>query len=48
MLDVDILFYGHQIVRDMTEVGPLQIPHERIPERDFVLRPLCDIAAGSK
>jgi dihydroneopterin aldolase / 2-amino-4-hydroxy-6-hydroxymethyldihydropteridine diphosphokinase len=39
-LDVDILFYGDV---SMTS-EELTIPHPRIQERRFVLRPLCDIA----
>ncbi|KAL8717992.1 MAG: hypothetical protein Q9181_008249, partial [Wetmoreana brouardii] len=36
-IDLDILIYGNQIIN---EEG-LQIPHPRISEREFVLRPLC-------
>ncbi|OQR98381.1 folic acid synthesis protein fol1 [Achlya hypogyna] len=45
VLDVDILFYGDMIVDTTTAVGPLHVPHLLIQERDFVLRPLLDIAA---
>ena len=38
-LDLDILLYGRSIV---AEAG-LQIPHPRIPDRVFVLRPLRDL-----
>ncbi|EPS70290.1 hypothetical protein M569_04469, partial [Genlisea aurea] len=38
-IDLDILFYGNQIVS--TEI--LTIPHERIWERPFVLGPLVDL-----
>jgi 2-amino-4-hydroxy-6-hydroxymethyldihydropteridine diphosphokinase len=41
-IDIDIIFYGNDIIN---EPG-LHIPHERFRERDFVLRPLCDIAPG--
>ncbi|OQR94222.1 folic acid synthesis protein fol1 [Thraustotheca clavata] len=44
ILDVDILFYGTEIYQAQTSVGPLHIPHLLIHERDFVLRPLLDIA----
>ncbi|MBE6196525.1 MAG: 2-amino-4-hydroxy-6-hydroxymethyldihydropteridine diphosphokinase [Rikenellaceae bacterium] len=38
-MDVDILFYDDRILS--TEI--LKIPHPRIAEREFVLRPLCEI-----
>src|SRR5690349_11058493 len=40
-IDIDILFYGGQIINDKN----LQIPHPRIGERRFVLTPLNEIAA---
>jgi len=40
-IDIDILFYGNQIIkRDF-----LEIPHPRLHERDFVLKPMLDIDA---
>lgn len=39
VIDIDILFYGSQVVK---EEG-LEIPHPRIAERLFVLKPLNDI-----
>lgn len=44
VIDLDILLYGDKQVH--TE--RLQVPHPRIAERAFVLRPLCDIAAPSQ
>ncbi|HUC95702.1 MAG TPA: 2-amino-4-hydroxy-6-hydroxymethyldihydropteridine diphosphokinase [Candidatus Saccharimonadia bacterium] len=39
-IDVDIIFYDDQIIN---ETG-LHIPHARFSERDFVLKPLRDLA----
>ena len=39
-IDIDILFYGNQIV----ETPELIIPHPRLSERAFVLIPLAEIA----
>lgn len=39
-LDLDILFYGDQAVRE----GSLTVPHPRLHERTFVLQPFCDLA----
>ena len=39
-IDIDILFYGAQII----ETPELTIPHPRITERAFVLVPLAEIA----
>jgi 2-amino-4-hydroxy-6-hydroxymethyldihydropteridine diphosphokinase len=39
-MDIDILFYGKQVVN----IPSLTIPHGRIPERAFVLVPLDEIA----
>lgn len=41
IMDIDILLYESQIIQDQT----LAIPHPRMAERWFVLKPLCDIAA---
>lgn len=38
-IDIDIIFYGD----DVFEAAELTIPHPRFRERDFVLRPICDI-----
>ena len=39
-LDIDILFYGDQVIKNRQ----LEIPHPRIEERAFVLVPLVEIA----
>ncbi len=39
-IDIDILFYGNQII----ETPELTIPHPRLTERTFVLIPLAEIA----
>ena len=39
-IDIDILLFGHDTINKKT----LQIPHPRIPDRKFVLVPLCEIA----
>ena len=41
VLDIDILFFGRQVITD----AQLEIPHPRLHERAFVLRPLVEIAA---
>jgi len=38
-IDVDILFYGDRTI----DTKKLQVPHPRISEREFVLRPLLEI-----
>jgi len=42
VIDIDILFYGNQIIQHEN----LVIPHPRIHERKFALIPLNDIAPG--
>jgi 2-amino-4-hydroxy-6-hydroxymethyldihydropteridine diphosphokinase len=39
-IDIDILFYGNQII----ETEKLVVPHPRLTERAFVLVPLAEIA----
>lgn len=38
-LDLDLLYFGELKI----ETGDLQLPHPRMAEREFVLRPLADI-----
>ena len=42
MLDIDILLYGRVVV----ELPHLTVPHPRMTAREFVLRPLAEIAPG--
>ena len=41
-IDVDIVFYGHEVMA----TSDLVIPHARIAERSFVLAPLSEIKSG--
>jgi 2-amino-4-hydroxy-6-hydroxymethyldihydropteridine diphosphokinase len=40
LIDIDILFYGREVIR----TDELDIPHPRLTERAFVLIPLAEIA----
>ena len=40
-LDLDLLFYGDRIIR----CPALRVPHPRLHQRRFVLRPLADVAS---
>ena len=42
VLDIDILLYGSLVI----DLPHLTVPHPRMTERDFVLRPLAEIAPG--
>ena len=42
-LDLDILLYGDQVIRE----ADLEIPHARLAERAFVLVPLAEIASNA-
>ena len=39
-MDLDLLFYGNQVIRD----HGLEVPHPRLHERRFVLVPLAELA----
>lgn len=39
-IDIDIIFYDNKIIKNTK----LSIPHPRMHERDFVLKPIADIA----
>jgi len=41
IIDIDLLLYGNEIINKPY----LKVPHPLIQERNFVLVPLCDIAA---
>jgi len=41
IIDIDILFYGNEIIQTQR----LTIPHRGIPDRNFVLVPMREIAA---
>jgi len=38
-IDLDILFYGDEVI----DTAVLKIPHPRILERDFVIKPLLEV-----
>lgn len=39
-IDVDIIFYNDEVINQ----PDLNVPHQRFAERDFVLKPLSDLA----
>ena len=39
-IDIDIIFFGHQIISQ----PDLQVPHPLMHRRNFVLQPMCEIA----
>ncbi len=44
VIDLDILFYNELVIKN----PGLEIPHPGIPEREFVLKPLSEIAPDKK
>lgn len=43
-VDIDLIFYGNQVIRTPS----FTIPHPKFHERDFVLRPLIEIAPAMR
>jgi 2-amino-4-hydroxy-6-hydroxymethyldihydropteridine diphosphokinase len=41
IIDLDLLFYGHDVICELD----LAIPHPEVHKRRFVLKPLCEIAS---
>jgi 2-amino-4-hydroxy-6-hydroxymethyldihydropteridine diphosphokinase len=41
IIDLDLLFYGQEVLRD----AELIVPHPEIQRRRFVLEPICEIAS---
>ncbi|MDR3184956.1 MAG: 2-amino-4-hydroxy-6-hydroxymethyldihydropteridine diphosphokinase [Prevotellaceae bacterium] len=41
-IDIDILFYGHDVIHTQE----LVVPHPLLPRRRFALLPLCELAPG--
>ena len=37
-IDLDIIFFGSKVINN----SQIQIPHPRVMDRDFVLKPICD------
>jgi 2-amino-4-hydroxy-6-hydroxymethyldihydropteridine diphosphokinase len=44
ILDLDVLLYGDRVI----DQPNLQVPHPRMHEREFVLRPLVELDANAK
>ncbi|MFZ4628640.1 MAG: 2-amino-4-hydroxy-6-hydroxymethyldihydropteridine diphosphokinase [Blastocatellia bacterium] len=42
-IDLDLLFFGQQVVTENRAGLDLVVPHPRLAERAFVLIPLCDL-----
>lgn len=44
VVDLDLLAYHDRVIAPVDDPGRLQLPHPRLQERAFVLRPLAEIA----
>jgi len=44
VLDLDLLLYGQMVINEQG----LRVPHPFLPERHFVLLPLCELAADAR
>ena len=45
IIDIDILLYDNLVLHTLTPNGmSLEIPHPQMTKRDFVMRPLAEIA----
>jgi 7,8-dihydro-6-hydroxymethylpterin-pyrophosphokinase len=42
VLDFDIIFFNDEII----DTKDLIVPHPRMHQREFVLRPMCDLSPG--
>ena len=42
MIDLDLIFYGEEVINEQG----IKVPHPRLHERRFVLAPLAEIAPG--
>ncbi|MEZ5924272.1 MAG: 2-amino-4-hydroxy-6-hydroxymethyldihydropteridine diphosphokinase [Hyphomicrobiaceae bacterium] len=45
-LDIDIIAYGDRVIDTEGPHGRLVVPHAEVARRDFVLKPLVDVAPG--
>lgn len=43
IIDLDLLLYGQEVIAE----PDLHVPHPRMAERDFVLRPLAEVAPNA-
>jgi 7,8-dihydro-6-hydroxymethylpterin-pyrophosphokinase len=43
IIDLDILLWEERVI----SIPGLEVPHPKIPDRRFVLEPLCEVAPGA-